>query len=329
MNVRQDIYVLVEHLRGQVADISYVMLAAARTIANESGGSVVAVLLSYQSQELANDLAANRVLYYDYAQLADFSSRAYQQVLTGLIREDQPRLVLFGDTSMGAEVAGALSARLGLPLVSYCKSIHSKDGALKYTSQICGGKIMVEGEIPSPTALVTMIPGAYKAELGRSAQPPVVVWKNDLVLEDQPVRLIGYIEADTNDVDISKERILVSVGRGIQNQDNLLLVQELADALGGVVSSSRPVVDLGWLPTTRLVGKSGKRVKPKVYLALGISGAPEHTEAIADSEVILAVNTDPEAPIFNLAKYGAVIDLLDLVPALTESVKQAKQVEAA
>jgi electron transfer flavoprotein alpha subunit len=326
--MRQDIYVLVEHLRGQVADISYVMLAAARAITNESGGSVVAVLLSYQSQELANDLAANRVLYFDYAQLSDFNSKAYQQVLTGLIREDQPRLVLFGDTSMGAEVAGALSARLGLPLVSYCKSIHSKDEALKFTSQICGGKIMVEGEIPGPTALVTMIPGAYKAELGRSAQPPVVVWKNDLVLEDQPVRLTGYIEADTNDVDISKERILVSVGRGIQNQDNLLLVQELADALGGVVSSSRPVVDLGWLPTTRLVGKSGKRVKPKVYLAIGISGAPEHTEAIADSEVILAVNTDPEAPIFNLAKYGAVIDLLDLVPALTESIKLAKQVEA-
>ncbi len=329
MNVRQDIYVVVEHLRGQVADISYVMLAAARAIANQNGGSVVAVLLSYQSQELAKDLAANRVLYFDYAQLADFSSKAYQQVLTGLIQEDQPRLVLFGDTSMGAEVAGALSARLCLPLVSYCKSLDSKDGTLKYTCQICGGKIMVEGEIPGPTALVTMIPGAYKAELGRSAQPPVVVWKNDLALEDQPVRLTGYIEADTNDVDISKERILVSVGRGIQNQDNLPLVQELADALGGVVSSSRPVVDLGWLPTTRLVGKSGKRVKPKVYLALGISGAPEHTEAIADSEVILAVNTDPEAPIFNLAKYGAVIDLLDLVPALTESVKRARQVEAA
>jgi electron transfer flavoprotein alpha subunit len=326
VSVKQDIYVLVEHLRGQVQDISYTMLAAARSIANEAGGSVVAILLSYQAQEMANDLAANRVLYYDHSLLADFISPAYQQILTGLILDDRPRLVLFGDTSVGAEVAGGLSARLGLPLVSYCRSIHSQDGALKYTSQICGGKIMVEGVIPGPTALVTMIPGAYKAELGKSANPPVVVWKDDISLEDQPVRLTRYIEADTSDVDIARESILVSVGRGIQNPDNLPMVQELADALGGVVSSSRPVVDMGWLPTTRLVGKSGKRVKPKVYLALGISGAPEHTEAIADSGMILAVNTDPEAPIFNLANYGAIIDLLDLVPALTESVKLARKV---
>jgi electron transfer flavoprotein alpha subunit len=125
-------------------------------------------------------------------------------------------------------------------------------------------------------------------------------------------------------VDISKEVVLVSVGRGIQNQDNIQLAQELADALGGVVSASRPVVDQGWLPATRLVGKSGKRVKPKIYLTLGISGAPEHVEAIADSEIIIAINTDPVAPIFNLAKYGATVDLFDLVPALTESIKLAR-----
>ncbi len=327
MSVKQDIYVLIEHLRGQVADISFIMLAAARSIARETGGSVVAVLLNHEAQEMANDLAANRVLYYDHPLLADFMPHAYQQILTGLIHDDQPRLVLIGDTSVGAEIASGLSARLGLPLVSYCRSILSQNGALQYTSQICGGKIMVEGVIPEGTALITMIPGAYKAEHGKSEQPPVVVWKNDLSLDSQPVRFKGYAAAETSDVDISKEPILVSVGRGIQNQDNLPLVEELAQALGGVVTSSRPIVDMGWLPTTRLVGKSGKRVKPKVYLALGISGAPEHTEAITDSETILAVNTDPDAPIFNLAKYGAVIDLLDLLPALTESVKLAKQAE--
>jgi electron transfer flavoprotein alpha subunit len=325
--VNQDIYVLVEHLRGQVANISHVMLAAAHAISKETGGNVVAVLLSHQSQELANGLAANRVLYFDNPLLADFTSRAYLDVLSSLIHEDQPRLVLFGDTSIGAEVAAGLSARLGLPLISYCRSIRAQDGLLRYTSQICGGKIMVEGEIPGSTALVTMIPGGFKADQGESAQPPVVELKSAPALESQPIRLKGYIEPDTHDVDISKERILVSVGRGIQNQDNLPQVQELADALGGVVSSSRPLVDMGWLPSTRLVGKSGKRVKPKIYLALGISGAPEHTEAITDSEVILAVNTDPEAPIFNLAQYGAVIDLLDLIPALTESVKLARKAE--
>jgi electron transfer flavoprotein alpha subunit len=322
--VKQDVYVLIEHLRGQVADISYVMLAAARDIAADIGGSVVAVLLGHNAQELANDLAANRVLYFDHPALADFSPSAYQHVLASLIHEDKPRLALFGDTSIGVEVAGPLSARLSLPLVSYCHGLHSQDGALKYTSQICGGKIMVEGDLPGPSVLVTMIPGAYKAEHGRSLQPPVVVWGSPLSLDDLRVRFKSYIEPDVSDVDISKEAILVSVGRGIQSQENLILAQELAQVLGGVVSASRPVVDQGWLPTSRLVGKSGKHVKPKIYLALGISGAPEHVEAIADSEVIIAINTDPAAPIFDHAQYGAEVDLLDLLPELTERVKSLK-----
>jgi electron transfer flavoprotein alpha subunit len=325
--VKQDVYVLIEHLRGQVADISYIMLAAARDIAADIGGSVVAVLLGHNAQELANDLAANRVLYFDHPALADYSPSAYQHVLASLIHEDKPRLALFGDTSIGVEVASPLSARLGLPLVSYCHNLHTQAGTLKYTSQICGGKIMVDGDLPWPNALVIMSPGGYKVEQGHSAQPPVVVWGSPLSLDDLPVRFKSYIEPEVSDVDISKEAILVSVGRGIQSQDNLPLAQELAQALGGVVTASRPVVDQGWLPTSRLVGKSGKHVKPKIYLALGISGAPEHVEAIADSEVIIAINTDPDAPIFNLAKYGATVDLLDLVPVLTENIKLARTTE--
>ena len=122
------------------------------------------------------------------------------------------------------------------------------------------------------------------------------------------------------DVDIVREKTLVSVGRGIQNQDNLGMAEDLAKALGGVVSASRPVIDQNWIPQTRLVGKSGKAVKPKMYLALGISGAPEHTEAIGDAEMIVAINTDPNAPIFDLARYGAQVDILDLMPVLTEKV---------
>ncbi len=124
-------------------------------------------------------------------------------------------------------------------------------------------------------------------------------------------------------MDIAKEQFLVSVGRGIQLKDNIEMAKELAAALGAQVSASRPIVDQGWLPTSRLVGKSGKRVKPKVYLALGISGAPEHVEGMGESDTIIAVNTDPNAPIFNVAKYGTTADLLELVPALIEKAKQA------
>ncbi len=325
--MKQEIYVLVEHLRGQVTDISYTMLAAAHHIAEGSESSVVALLLSHNEQELANNLLANRILYFDHPALVNFNPIAYQRVLGDLIFENKPRLVLCGDTTMGVDVAAPLSVRLNIPIVSSCRNIDAQDGKLTFTSQVCGGKIMAQGELPGPTAIVTMIPGAYKAELGHSAQPPVVVWATpSSSLDDLPIRFKSYIEPNVSDVDIAKEPILVSIGRGIQNQDNIPIAQELAEALGGVVCASRPVVDQGWLPTTRLVGKSGKRVKPKVYLALGISGATEHVEAIGDSEMIIAINTDPGAPIFNIARYGATVDLFDLIPVLTEQVKQMVKV---
>ena len=319
-----DIYVVVEHLRGQVSDISYIMLAAARLLAQGAGGKVVAVILGQDARGPVVGLAADPVLYLDHPSLTDFTSDAYQKALVGLISNNTPRVVLFGHTSVGMDVASGLSARLGLPLVSQCRNVSADDSVLKFISQICGGKIMAEGVLPVPTALVTMVPGGFKPEQGRSAQSPEVTLLTVQTLEGLRVSLKQYIEPETSDVDISKEQILVSVGRGIQNQDNIELAQELADALGGVVCASRPVVDQGWLPSSRLVGKSGKSVKPKVYLAMGISGAPEHAEAITDSETIITINTDPSAPIFNLANYGTTVDLFDLVPTLTEQVQQAK-----
>ncbi|MBN1312816.1 MAG: electron transfer flavoprotein subunit alpha/FixB family protein [Anaerolineae bacterium] len=319
--MNQDILVVIEHLRGQVSDISYTMLAAGRELAQSTGGSVVAVLLGHNSQNLAGDLAADRVLYVDHPALADFTPEAYQKTLAGLIGENQPRAVLLGHTTIGMDVASGLSAQLGLPLVSSGRSF-TADG--KFISQICGGKIMAEGDLPGPTALVTMVPGGYKPEQGQSTQPPQLTEASAPALEGLRVALKQYIEPEVSDVDIAREQLLVAVGRGIQNQDNLSLAEELAEAMGGVVCASRPVVDQGWLPTSRLVGKSGKTVKPKVFLAMGISGAPEHVEAITGSDVIIAINTDPAAPIFNVAKYGTTADLFDLVPALTDQIRQAK-----
>ena len=316
----QDIFVVIEHLQGQVADISYVMLAGARQLSQVSGGSVVAVLLGHNAQGLVKDLAADRVLYVDHPALAEFTSEVYQLALEGLIIEQSPRAVLFGHTSIGMDIASGLSAKTGLPIVSSCRSF--SDG--KFVSQICGGKIMAEGDLPAPTALVTMVPGGYKSEQGQSAQAPAVTTVAAPALDGLRVALKQYIEPEAGDVDIAKEPILVAIGRGIQTRDNIELANDLAAALGGQVCASRPVVDQGWLPTSRLVGKSGKRVKPKIYLALGISGAPEHVEGMGDSDVIIAVNTDAVAPIFNVAKYGTTTDMFDLVPVLTDKVKQAR-----
>jgi electron transfer flavoprotein alpha subunit len=184
---------------------------------------------------------------------------------------------------------------------------------------------MTEGALPKPTALVTMIPGGFKPEEGQSAQPPAITPLSVEALDDQRVKLVNYIEPEVGDVDISTESILISIGRGIQTEDNIELAEELADLLGGVVCSSRPIVDQGWLPTSRMVGKSGKKVKPDLYLALGISGAPEHIEGITDCENIIAINTDPTAPIFDIAKYGAEVDMLDLLEVLIEEVEEAKE----
>ena len=241
-----------------------------------------------------------------------------------MLRESAPRAALLGDTSIGGDVGAWLAERLAWPLVSSCRSVRAEGGAIQFASQTCGGKIMAEGDLPGPCALVMMVPGGYKPEQGQSSQPPPIEAAAAPSLASLGVAVEGYTEPDTSDVDISREPILVAVGRGIQTQDNIELAEELAQALGCPVCASRPVVDQGWLPATRLVGKSGKIVKPRLYLALGISGAPEHTEGIGDSEMIVAVNMDPAAPIFNLAKYGATVDLFDLVPVLTEKIRQAK-----
>jgi electron transfer flavoprotein alpha subunit len=321
--MNQDIYVLIEHVRGQVADMSYMLLAQARQLARAAGGQVHALLLGHNAASLAQDLAADRVRYVDHPSLADFNWDAYQQVLAKLITE-QPRLVLFGDTTIGADLAGALSARLNLPLVGFCRQVLAERDCLTYVSQVCGGKMMAEGLIPEGTTLVTLVPGKFKVEDGKSAVPLPVDRLEAPALENLRISFKQYIEPPAGDVDITRLPLLVAVGRGIQRQDNLDLANELADALGAALCGTRPVVDQGWLPTTRLVGKSGKAVKPKVYLALGVSGAPEHTEAITGSEMIIAINTDPAAPIFDLARYGATVDLLDLLPALTEKVQQLK-----
>ena len=317
----QDIFVVIEHLRGEVAETSYVMLAGARRLSAITGGSVTAILLGHNAQALAANLAADKVLYMDHPALTEFTSDAYMVALAGLIREHSPRAVIFGHSSVGMDIASGLSAKLGLPIVGSCLSF---SGEGKYISQICGGKIMAEGDLPGPSVLITMVPGGYKAEQGQSPQSAALTTVPAPAMEGLRVTLKQYIEPDTSDVDITKEAMLVSVGRGIQNKDNIQLANELAQALGCAVSASRPVVDQGWMPTTRLVGKSGKRVKPKIYLALGISGAPEHVEGMAESGAVIAINTDLKAPIFNIAKYGVSLDMFDLLPVLTEKVKQAK-----
>ena len=169
-------------------------------------------------------------------------------------------------------------------------------------------------------AILLVAPGAFRPTADRGAAQ-VETKASPVTLEAGAVVFEEMILPEAGDIDITQQDVLVAVGRGVQQQENMEVVEELAGALGGAVAASRPIIDQGWLPATRQVGKSGMKVKPKCFLALGISGAPEHVEGMKDSELIIAVNTDPRAPIFEVAHYGVVADMLDVAPALTAAIK--------
>lgn len=321
--MNQNIYVLIEHQQNHINEISYIMLAAAKYLAEHSNGDVVPVILGSDVQDLTTDLLGSQVLYFDHPQLADFNSEAYRRILKALLQDDPPRAFIMGHTTIGMDLICDLATQLSLPVISQCQGFDIRDGDLQFRSQICGGKVMVNGHLPESAVLISLIPGGYKADQGKLERPPQVkVVKPDLE-EDLQINLAGYIEPDTSDIDISKQDILVGVGRGLSSINDFEIIEELAESLGGTVCASRPVVDMGWLPTTRLVGKSGKSIKPKLYLALGISGAPEHIEGAVDSEMIIAVNTDINAPIYDFAQYGIDMDMLDFAEALIENLSTA------
>ena len=317
----QDIYVLIEHIQGQVSDISYIMVAAAKDLAQHQGGKVIGILLGNGVEDLKDNFAVDSVIYCENPALAEFTSDAYKRTLSALFKEHSPRVVFFGNTTIGADVSSSLAAHLNFPIINACINI-SDDGGI--ISQICGGKIMVDSQLGEKTTLVTLNPGGYKPEAGQGGPPSDLISFTAPDLGDLKVKLARFIEPEAGDIDIAQEKILISIGRGIQTEDNIELAEELAEILGGVVCASRPVIDQGWLPTSRLVGRSGKSVKPDLYLSLGISGATEHIEGITDSKTIIAINSDPDAPIFGIAQYGIDIDLFDLIDPLLEKLGNVK-----
>lgn len=318
-----NIFVVAEHLKGELTEPTFEALGAARALADTLGAEVVGVVLGEGTGGMAARLAAaDRVLAVDDPALANFTPDAYLAVLEALLRKYRPRLTVLLNTALGMDLAAALSVRLDWPLVAYCNGLQAEDGAVVTTSQIYGGKVLAECALGNGPALVAVLGGAFPAEAGRTGDAPAVeTISSPVVLQGLRTRFKRLIEPEASDVDITRADIIVAVGRGIQSPDNLEVAEELAEALGGVVAASRPVTDAGWLPRTRQVGKSGLKVKPKLYLALGISGAPEHLEGMKDADLIIAVNTDPNAPIFDVAHYGVVADLFDVTEALMEAVE--------
>jgi len=309
------IFVVVEHLKGKIEDITFEMLGKGKEIAGNSGGELVALLLGSGVDGFASQLGvANKVIYVNDANLAEYNPQAYSKAVASVVEANKPKMVLIGNTSMGMDISGGVSVDLNMPFIAYASGIAS-DGST-VTSSLYGGKMNVDSSPSGDGCIVSVIAGSFPGDAGKADGSPTVEAAS-VDLSGLTIQFKKLIEPEGGDVDITQQDILVSVGRGIQSDENLPMAEELAAKLGGAISCSRPIVDSKWLAKTRQVGKSGLKVKPKLYLALGISGAPEHIEGMKEADLIIAVNSDPKAPIFDYAHYGVVQDLFDFIPALS------------
>jgi len=320
--VSNDVLVVAEHLRGKLGDITFEMLGHGKALARELGGACVVALIGGSDAMTAELGAADRVVRVDGPGLDQFNPESHAAALAAVVAARQPRLVMVGYTSMGMDLATTLAVTAGMAQASSCLSV-SVGSRTRVVSQLYGGKMLVTSDLGAGPCVVAMLAGAAPAEPGRAAGSPAVDTMAAPATAGR-VRFKRLIEPEAGDVDITTQEVLVAIGRGIGKKEDVEVAEELADALGAAVAASRPLVDAGYLPRTRQVGKSGVKVAPKVYLALGISGAPEHIEGMKSSATIIAVNTDKNAPIFNVAHYGMVADLFDVCEELTEAIKERK-----
>jgi len=317
-----EIFVLAEHRQGELRDINFEML----TLAGKFDSKVTTVLLGSGVDDFASKLApfSDKVLVVDDPMFESFNALDYQAALKALIEQEKPHLVIIPNTGQGADILASLALAMGASFTSDIIGLELEGDKPVATRAFYGGKI--NGRIEFKDADLYMVglrEGAIPAGEGTKS--------GEIVKVDNPVgataedrKFLEYVQPEIGDVDITQSTLLVSVGRGLREDKNMPMVEELAGLMGADVSGSRAVVDAGWLPADRQVGISGKTVKPKLYLALGISGAFQHVTGMKGSDVVVAVNKDPDAPIFQYADYGIVDDLLKVVPALIDKIKELK-----
>jgi electron transfer flavoprotein alpha subunit len=322
------VLVVIEQKENRISRISWEALAAGQRLAALNGAPVTAVLLGQDASALAVEVAAHpvrKVVRLEHALLAQYTPDAFTLALQQLIEKEAPTEVVLPHTYQVRDYAPALAARLGQVLISDVVDIGQ--GPV-FTRQLMQGRL--NGEY-KPTGggpcLVSVQAGAFRTEAVEANASPAPIETFNPTLEAAQIRTRPGLafRGSTQTVDLGSAQLIVSVGRGIKEAENLALVQDLATALGAELAASRPICDNGWLPMERQVGSSGQTVAPKLYLAVGISGAIQHLVGMKGSQCIVAINKDPDAPIFEVADYGIVGDLFEVVPALTEAIKAARQ----
>jgi len=319
------IYVVLEDRGGRFSRISWEAVAAANLLAAQSGVKATAIVIGSQTDSLAKEAATKdvaKVVRVEHPLLVQYTSDGFTAALEQFIRAESPDYIVFPHSYQVRDYVPALAARLGRVLIGDVTSI--ADGPTFVRSLMQGRLSGSYRSTGSPT-LISVQSGAFRADAAETAAAEITTFNP--IIEAARIRTKPGepFRGTAQTVDLGSAQMIVAVGRGIKEADNLPLVQDLASALGAEIAASRPICDNGWLPIERQVGSSGQTVAPKLYLAVGISGAIQHLVGMKGSQCIVAINKDAEAPIFEVADYGIVGDLFEVVPALTEAIKSAKQ----
>jgi len=332
MSEYKNIWVFVEVLNGKAKNVGLEALGPAKKMAAATGEKAVAVLAGTDLGDAAKaavSYGADQVITVENASLADFSVEGYTYVLEQLINKYKPSAFILGATSNGRELAPRLAARMKSGAAADCTGldIDVATGTIKWTRPVLSGRMSCVVECPEARPQFgTIRPGVFKrGEPDTSREAEII--NEEIAIPDGVIKttIVEKItESAEGAVKLEDAEIIVSGGRGLGKPENFSLVKDLADILGGVVGASRAAVDAGWIPHVHQVGQTGKTVGPKLYVACGISGAIQHLAGMSGSDVIVAINKDTDAPIFDIADYGIVGDLKVVLPALTEAVKKIK-----
>lgn len=323
-----DVFIVAEHQGGKLARATWEAVAAGQRMAADCGGAASVVILGSEILALADELAKarlNEVLAVQSNLLSNYTADSYAFGLAKLIRDRAPDYIVLGHTYQTRDFAPKLAAALGVGFISDCLGYRKENTKLIFNRQVFQGKFEAEVEpLGQPPWLVSFQSGSFREDSVERAESRVSTVQ--IAIPPGTIRTHPgerFREARQT-VDLGQAEIIVAAGRGIKSPDNLEMVKKLAEALGGEVGASRPVCDSGWLPMDRQIGSSGQTVAPKLYVALGISGAIQHQVGMKGSRTIAAVNKDKEAPIFEIATYGIVGDLFEIVPPLIEEIRKIK-----
>ncbi|MFB1062715.1 electron transfer flavoprotein subunit alpha/FixB family protein [Natrinema sp. H-ect4] len=312
-----DVLAVTDHRRGDLRDVSYEIITAGRELANETGGDLHLVVISGTVDDFADKCNRDGVdAIHTVSHGEEFNHDVYTQAITQLYDDLAPQYVLTPNSVNGLDYAPAVANQLDLPVVTDTINLETDGETLVATREMYGGKVETTNELEGE-AVVTIRSAEWPQAEG-TGDASIEAFDADIDEDAIGSTVSGFEEVGGGDVDISEAELLVSIGRGIEEEENLDLIRDLADALGATLSSSRPIVDNGWLPKNRQVGQSGKVVTPDVYIAIGISGAVQHVAGMKGSDTIVAINTDPNAPIMDIADYAIVDDLFDVVPELID-----------